>query len=106
MSEGTSPVHLAQQRALLLQEMCHCKQLADQLPAKCMQSADPALSSMCMFLEFKHVVRWEEEDEIDSEKRKYRLDVGNMTQLEAFWKPAFNFETVFCNLSRGRCGAG
>jgi hypothetical protein len=99
-------VHLAQQRAVLQREMCHCKELADQLPAKCMQSADPALSSMCMFLEFIHVVRWEEEDKIDREKCKYRLAVGNMTQLEAFCKPALDFETVLCNLSRGRCGAG
>jgi hypothetical protein len=102
VEEGPSPVHLTQQRAALQREMWHCRQLADQLPAKCIEQADPAPASMCMLLEIEHLVRWEEVDEVDGMKRTYRLAVGNMTQLEAVSNPALGFETVFCDGSRGR----
>jgi hypothetical protein len=102
LSVSEAPVHLVEQRAALQRQMHHCCQVADQLPAKCMQPVDPAPASMCMLLEIEHLMRWEEVDDSNGEKRTYRLAVGNMTQLQAICKPALNFETVFCDGSRGR----
>jgi hypothetical protein len=102
LAEGPLPVHLAPQLAALQREMCNCRQVADQLPIKCIHPAGPEPPSMCMLLEVEHLVKWKEVDEMDGEKRTYRLAVGDMTQLEAVCKPALNFETSFCDGSLER----
>jgi hypothetical protein len=94
---GSSPTRLS---AVVTLAAEHCRELAEQLPAKCSQPADPEPASICTLLEIEHLVRWEEE--VDGERRIHRLAVGDMTQLEAVSRPDMQFETVFCDGSRGR----
>jgi hypothetical protein len=91
-----SAVQTSSQRLAVAKAAQDCLDVA----ANCLQPADPAPASICTLLEIDHLVKWEEE--VDGERRIYRLAVGDMTLLEAVSRPDLQFETVFCDGSRGR----
>jgi hypothetical protein len=91
-----SAVQTSSQRLAVEKAAQDCLDVA----ANCKQPADPAPANMCTLLEIDHLVIWEEE--VDGERRIHRLAVGDMTQLETVSRPDLQFETVFCDGSRGR----
>jgi hypothetical protein len=82
------------------QAMQQCKAAAIQLPEKCAAPTDPAPPSMLTLLEVEHLVKWEQE--VDGRTLMRRLAIGIMKPLQPVANQLLQFETVFCDGSRGR----
>jgi hypothetical protein len=77
-----------------------CQEHASTMPAECAEPVTAAPGSICSVLHVEHLLRWTQDK--DGEPTACRLVLGQMTELEPVLNDLLQFDTVFCDGTRGR----